>query len=158
MKLIRGLRRLDLCLLRWMSYWLREWGWQKGNLLLDRETLRGLGLGKHLFFLTHDSRMRTTEPLRGNRTIGEQGVRTNLAAPLALSRPQKEDLRHLCNRCTKSFTRKGDLKRHFKSHFESQRVFHCYEDGCSKNGPLNGFYRRDKYKEHQFIAHGISRM
>lgn len=44
--------------------------------------------------------------------------------------------------CGKSFARKGDMKRHARSHEWS--TLRCDVDGCNR-----GFYRKDKLKEHQ---------
>lgn len=57
-----------------------------------------------------------------------------------------------CNRCTKTFMREGDLRRHYKKHFPSQRIFHCFVGGCGRNG-AKGFYRRDKLANHQRNRH-----
>lgn len=60
---------------------------------------------------------------------------------------------HQCNICLKVFGRSGDLGRHYREHFEENRCYHCYEDGCDRNGQ-RGFFRRDKLRDHQKSVHG----
>lgn len=62
--------------------------------------------------------------------------------------------RHPCNRCFQSFKRKSDLRRHFKVHFPSQRTFQCDLPDCDRIGQ-NGFYRRDKLRDHQRQVHRL---
>lgn len=59
-----------------------------------------------------------------------------------------------CNRCPKCFKRNCDLRRHYKKHFDSTRTHHCHVNGCHMNGP-KGFYRKDKFADHQKKMHGI---
>lgn len=65
-----------------------------------------------------------------------------------------QDDRLPCNRCTKTFKREGDLRRHYKKHFRSQYIFECFVGNCTRNGG-KGFYRRDKWADHQKKRHSI---
>jgi len=69
---------------------------------------------------------------------------------------QQAEYRHACDKCTASFKRPGDLRRHYRKHFPETRVFSCSAPGCDKTGE-NGFYRRDKLMHHLRTAHsGLS--
>jgi hypothetical protein len=60
---------------------------------------------------------------------------------------------HPCDRCSSAFGRAGDLRRHYKVHFPDRRTFQCRIKGCDRNGQ-RGFYRCDKFRDHQRQAHG----
>jgi hypothetical protein len=64
--------------------------------------------------------------------------------------------RYFCTHegCDKTFRRYGDLRRHFRKHFICSRAFHCHHLGCHRNGD-NGFYRKDKFVDHQRKKHGL---
>jgi len=62
---------------------------------------------------------------------------------------------YLCDRCSKAFSRAGDLRRHYNVHFPDHRTFHCFIEGCNRSG--RGFYRRDKLHDHQRQAHKFHR-
>lgn len=80
----------------------------------------------------------TRRPTRGSK------VRT--------ARPHAQPKEHRCDRCLGAFSRAGDLRRHYRVHFPDYRTFHCRFEGCNRNGP-RGFYRRDKFRDHQRQAH-----
>ncbi len=80
--------------------------------------------------------------------------RTMRRSNVPQNRSRAQPTNHLCDRCTGAFGRAGDLRRHYRVHFPDYRTFHCRLEGCSRNGQ-RGFYRRDKFRDHQRQVHGI---
>lgn len=70
------------------------------------------------------------------------------------TRPHAQPKSHPCDRCPSAFGRAGDLRRHYRVHFPDRHTFHCRVEGCNRNGQ-RGFYRRDKFRDHQRHAHGF---
>lgn len=79
------------------------------------------------------------------------------AVPQEHSMPEKgpdaKVKNHQCDFCSTSFVRAGDRDRHRRTHFPENRLHHCHENGCSRNG-ANAFFRRDKLRDHQRKVHG----
>ena len=67
--------------------------------------------------------------------------------------PDAKVKNHQCDVCPTMFVRASDRDRHRRTHFPKNRLHHCRENGCNRNGP-NGFFRRDKLRDHQRKAHG----
>jgi hypothetical protein len=83
---------------------------------------------------------------RPRRSMRRSNIPTN--------RPHAQHKSHPCDRCPNVFGRAGDLRRHYRVHFPDRRTFHCHFEGCNRNGQ-RGFYRRDKFRDHQRQAHGF---
>lgn len=88
-------------------------------------------------------------PLRRNpyRSVQRPNISTK--------RPHAQPKCHPCDRCPSAFGRAGDLRRHYRVHFPDRHTFHCHLEGCHRNGQ-RGFYRRDKFRDHQRQAHGAA--
>jgi hypothetical protein len=85
----------------------------------------------------------------------ESRPRRSMRGPnVPANRPHTQPKCHPCNRCSRAFGRAGDLRRHYMVHFPGLRTFHCRVEGCNRNGH-RGFYRRDKFRDHQRPAHGF---
>jgi hypothetical protein len=65
--------------------------------------------------------------------------------------PNNSPDRQPCLRCSSTFKRAGDLKRHEKVH-APRRDFPCRQPACSRKGG-KGFYRRDKLRAHEKQVH-----
>jgi hypothetical protein len=57
-----------------------------------------------------------------------------------------------CSLCDRTYGRKGDLDRHFRSHFDTDR-FYCGVSSCRFG--VRGFHRRDKLEDHLRRGHGM---
>jgi len=86
--------------------------------------------------------------------LGRRPRRSMRRSNVAATRPHTQPKTHPCDRCSSAFGRAGDLRRHYRVHFPDHRTFHCWVEGCNRNGQ-RGFYRRDKFRDHQRQAHGF---
>ena len=68
-----------------------------------------------------------------------------------VARPSGSLTLHNCSLCAKTFSRVGDLARHSRMHKPAR--FYCPVDSCSRSIVANGFYRRDKFRDHMRNKH-----
>jgi hypothetical protein len=127
-----------------LEYLSMEAASQDNAISFDHHIAASLTIERSLWSSNHNTRSliepRPPRPLR----------KSNNSA----NRPQAQPKTHPCDRCSSSFGRAGDLRRHYRVHFPDRRTFHCRIEGCNRNGQ-RGFYRRDKFRDHQRQAHNF---
>jgi hypothetical protein len=78
---------------------------------------------------------------------------TGTAGGPSLSQSPSNNRRFTCEVCKKEYRHKADMIRHAQSHMGPK--YDCTY--CDQNG-ARGFYRRDKFLEHQRSVHGINQI
>ena len=76
------------------------------------------------------------------------------ASPTEVVNPPIQLSRFYCHQCTKSYSRRGDLERHAKSHAQTPELYDCPMPRCQHTG-WNGFLRKDKLVQHLRRMHAI---
>ncbi|KAI9733984.1 MAG: hypothetical protein M1834_002641 [Cirrosporium novae-zelandiae] len=91
--------------------------------------------------------------LGGSSNLADLPLTPEVRADVTLGRASvTDDIPFRCTQCNATFARQADLNRHIKKHKEGLREFQCHFPGCAFNGS-NGFYRKDKLKDHQRMKH-----